>query len=213
MRYPTPRLFRMHLGALLAASATLACRTGPAPSSAEVGDAMPAPTASPASPAPPAPTVSPTVDVLVGDAARYARERLGMPEPRLAFVRIGCVDSSGTLDPRSDRCAGSVVATFEDDSSLLGDPAFVAIGARGLTGTRAPRGSVVSVAPARCTPGALLATARTRGLSWERANDFYVSYGPRKGGGAIWTVGPKDAPMLTSTDDECVATAAGAGQR
>ncbi len=197
MRHPTPRLLRMHFVPLFAASATLACRTEPAPSSPEVGDALPAPTA------------PPTVDVLVGDAARYARERLGMAEPRLSFVLIGCVDSSGALDPRSDRCAGSVVATFEDDSSLVADPAFVAIGARGLTGTRAPRGSVVSVAPARCTPGALLATARTRGLSWERARDFYVSYGPRKGGGAVWTVGPKDAPMLTSTDDECVATAAG----
>ena len=135
-----------------AASATLACRTEPAPSSPEVGDALPAPTA------------PPTVDVLVGDAARYARERLGMAEPRLSF---------------------------------------------GLTGTRAPRGSVVSVAPARCTPGALLATARARGLSWEKASDLYVSYGPRERGGAIWTVGRKDAPMLTSTDDECVATAAG----
>ncbi|MCL4756265.1 MAG: hypothetical protein KJ015_39315 [Myxococcales bacterium] len=144
---------------------------------------------------------------LVDRGAQYARERLGFRSPELTYVLLACIDATGNLDPSLDACPGSMVATFAESGAPKGDLAFIVLGRKGMVGERAPYGSVISFDPLRCTPAAVLAIARARRISWDRATTTTLSYAPRSATTPAWILKQGDVNLLELTDAECVAAA------
>jgi hypothetical protein len=145
------------------------------------------------------------IQSLIDELSKYARDKLGLRDPRLAYVLIGCVDSSGLLDRTSTQCPGSVVSSFDEGAARSDEPAFVALGPNGIGGYRASRDAMIVLAPARCTPARFLGRARADGRTWSGDKDVLVTYGPRLVGGAAWSVERKGVATFSMSDDECVA--------
>jgi len=139
--------------------------------------------------------------------ASYARRRLGFKMPALSYVLLACIDEAGALDPNSDACPGSMIATFVERDQPKGDLAFIVVGRAGMLGRRTLYGTAISFDPPRCTPVAVLDLARARGIRWERAETTMLAYEPRSQQPPMWILKRQATPLLELSDADCIAAA------